>query len=123
MKNLLLVGIGGFAGAVIRYKLSGLVLHHTVDWKFPVSTFLVNVSGCMIAGILMALAVKHDCFSPGTRLLVFTGLLGGFTTFSAFGIETVYLLQRHELLYAGLYVFLTVGIGIFALWLALSTIR
>ena len=71
----------------------------------------------------MALAVKQDFFSPGTRLLLFTGILGGFTTFSAFGLETVYLLQRHEIFWAGLYVVLTVSVGILALWMGMSSVR
>ena len=123
MKNILLVGVGGFIGTVFRYKTGGLILHHTVNWKFPAGTFLVNCCGCLVAGILMALAVKQDFFSPSTRLLLFTGILGGFTTFSAFGIETVYLLQRHEIFWAGLYVVLTVSVGILALWLGMSSVR
>jgi CrcB protein len=123
MKNILLVGVGGFIGAVLRYKAGGLILHHTVNWKFPAATFLVNCCGCLVAGVLMALAVKQDFFSPSTRLLLFTGVLGGFTTFSAFGVETVYLLQRHEIIWAGLYVVLTVSIGILALWLGMSSVR
>ncbi len=123
MRNLLLVGLGGFVGAALRYKLGGLVLHRTVNWKFPAATFVVNVCGCLAAGILMALAVKHDWLSAHTRLLVFTGVLGGFTTFSAFGLETVYLLQRHEIAWAGLYVLSTVSIGILALWLGMSSVR
>lgn len=123
MRNILLVGVGGFVGAVLRYKIGGLILHHTESWKFPAGTFFVNTCGCLIAGILMALAVKQDLFSPGTRILLFTGILGGFTTFSAFGIETVFLLQRNEFLWAGLYVMLTVSVGLLALWLGMSTVR
>ena len=123
MKAFLLVGIGGFIGAVLRYKISGLVLSQTVDWKFPAGTFLVNVCRCLVAGILMALAVKHDMFSPNTKLILFTGVLGGFTTFSAFGLETMDLLQRNEVLWAGLYVALTVCVGILAVWLGMSTVR
>jgi len=123
MRHLLLVGLGGFVGAVLRYKASGLVLHHTANWKFPAATFLVNVCGCLVAGVLMALAVKHDIFSQNTRLVLFTGILGGFTTFSAFGLETVYLLERHEFLWAGLYVLLTVSVGIAILWLGATLIR
>ena len=94
MKQFWIVGLGGFIGAVTRYKLGGAVLHHTTDWKFPLSTFVVNVLGCLIAGILASLVEKHDFFTPSLRLFLFTGLLGGFTTFSAFGMETVYLLQK-----------------------------
>ncbi len=123
MRSILLVGAGGFAGAVLRYLIGGFVLHHTTNWKFPLSTFVVNVTGCLVAGILMALAVKHDSFSPELRLLLFTGLLGGFTTFSAFGVETVYLLQRHGVLWAGLNVVGTVSVGIGVLWLGVTLLR
>ena len=123
MRNLLLVGVGGFIGAVFRYKISGLILHHTMNWKFPAGTFFVNSFGCLATGVLMALAVKQDLFSPNTRLLLFTGILGGFTTFSAFGLETIYLIQRHEILWAGLYVILTVSVGLLALWIGLSTVQ
>jgi CrcB protein len=123
MKSMLIVGFGGCIGAIIRYKLSGLVMHHTEGWKFPAGTFAVNVIGCLVAGIMMALAIKHNYFSPNIRLLIFTGLLGGFTTFSAFGVDTVYLLERHEIFWAGLYVLLTVLAGITALWLGTLTIR
>lgn len=122
MKNLLLVAIGGGIGAVARYKLGGLVLHHSTLWKFPLSTFAVNVSGCLVAGLLAGLIVKHDFFSADVRLFLFTGLLGGFTTFSAFGLETVYLLQRHEPLMALLNVALSAFAGILVLWLGMKVI-
>lgn len=116
MKGMLLVALGGAIGSVARYKLSGLVLHHTIDWKFPAGTFAVNVLGCLVAGVLVALAEKWDFFTPDVRLLLFTGMLGGFTTFSAFGVETVHLLRRGEALVAGTYVALSVAVGILALW-------
>jgi len=123
VRNILLVGAGGFVGAVLRYLVGGAVLHHTANWRFPLSTFVVNVVGCLVAGILMALAVKHDSFSPELRLLLFTGLLGGFTTFSAFGVETVYLIQRHELLWAGANVVGSVCVGIGVLWVGATLMR
>ena len=89
-------------------------------WKFPLSTFVVNVIGCLIAGILIGLIEKHDFFNPSTRLFLFAGLLGGFTTFSAFGLETVYLLQKHDFLWAGLNVVLSVFVGILVLWLGIK---
>ena len=120
MKAILLVALGGAIGSVARYKLSGLVLHHTIDWRFPAGTFLVNILGCLVAGIFAALAEKAQFFSPDVRLLLFTGLLGGFTTFSAFGLETVHLLRRGEFFVAAAYIALSVAAGIFALWGALS---
>jgi CrcB protein len=122
MKAALLVALGGAIGSVARYKLSGLVLHHTVDWRFPAGTFAVNVLGCLAAGILAGLAEKHDMLSADARLLLFTGLLGGFTTFSAFGVETVHLLKRGEIGVASANVVLSIAAGLFALWLGLELV-
>jgi CrcB protein len=123
MKAILLVALGGAIGSVTRFKLSGWILHHTIDWRFPAGTFTVNVAGCLVAGVCAGLAEKHDMFSPDTRLLLFTGILGGFTTFSAFGLETMFLLKRGELMVAGANVLLSVAAGLVALWLGLSAIR
>jgi CrcB protein len=120
MKAVLLVALGGAVGSVARYKLSGLVLHHTVDWRFPAGTFAVNVVGCLLAGVLAGLAEKHDMLSADARLLLFTGLLGGFTTFSAFGLETMHLLKRGDVAIAAANVLLSVAAGLFALWLGLG---
>lgn len=116
MTNLLLVGAGGFAGAVARYLLGGWILHHAAGAKFPWSTFAVNVIGCLVIGILSSAAERYDLISPTVRLFLFTGLLGGFTTFSAFGFETFFLLRRGELLIASLYAGASVMICIFAVW-------
>ena len=123
MKQLLIVGLGGALGAVARWKLSGAVLHHTVDWRFPLSTFVVNVFGCLVAGVLAGLVTKLDWFSADARLFLFTGLLGGFTTFSAFGVETIYLLRRAEYAVAIMYVVSSVVVGVAGLWLALAAIH
>ena len=120
MKAILLVALGGAIGSVARYKLSGLVLHHTIDWRFPAGTFTVNVLGCLVAGVLAGLAQKHSMFSADTRLLLFTGLLGGFTTFSAFGLETMTLLKRGDIAIASANVLLSVAAGLAALWLGLG---
>jgi len=120
MRGLLLVAAGGAVGAVARYKLSGYVLHHTTDWRFPAGTFAVNVLGCLVAGVLAGLVERHDMFSQEARLLLFTGVLGGFTTFSAFGIETMFLMRRGEALIAGANVALSVVAGLGALWLGMA---
>ncbi len=122
MKHFLFVAIGGSLGSVTRYKLGGIILHGTADWRFPFSTFIINVLGCLIAGILAGLAEKHDFFSSDLRIFLFTGFLGGFTTFSAFGLETVSLLQRHETSMAATYVAMSLVFGIFALWMGLKAI-
>ena len=123
MKAILLVALGGAAGSVARYKLSGWILHHTLDWRFPAGIFAVNVAGCLLAGALAGLAEKHELFTSEARLLLFTGLLGGFTTFSAFGLETMYLLRKGEVLVAGSNVVLSVAAGLLALWLGMGAAR
>lgn len=120
MRGMLLVALGGAIGSVARYKLSGLVLHHTIDWRFPAGTFAVNVIGCMVAGVLAGLAERHDLLGAEARLLLFTGVLGGFTTFSAFGLETMFLLRRGEAWIAGANIFGSVAAGLVALWLGLA---
>jgi len=122
MRSLLLVALGGALGSMARFKLSGWVLHHTVDWRFPLGTFIANVAGCLIIGLLAGLAVKDDFFSADVRVFLFTGVLGGFTTFSAFGLETFYLVRRGELLIAGGNVLFSVAVGLLALWLGFSAI-
>jgi CrcB protein len=119
----MLVGLGGAIGALVRWKLGGVVLHHTADWRFPLSTFLVNAVGCLAAGLLAGLTAKLDMFSPDARLFLFTGLLGGFTTFSAFGLETVLLLRRGEWLVAAAYVTLSIVVGVGGLWLGMLMVH
>lgn len=113
---MLIVGFGGFVGAVARYKLGGIVLHHTAQEEFPWSTFAVNVSGCLLFGLLAGLAERHHVFTPHARLLLLTGLLGGFTTFSAFGYETFYLLRRGEVVVATANIFFSVFCCVVAVW-------
>ena len=115
-KQIFIVALGGAIGSVARYKLGGFALHHTQSWDFPVSTFSVNVIGCFVIGLLAALVEHHDLFSPSIRLLLFTGLLGGFTTFSAFGYESVFLLRRGLASVAAGYVLLSVICGLGAVF-------
>lgn len=120
MRGVLLVALGGALGSVARYKLSGYVLHQAVDWRFPAGTFAVNVIGCLVAGLLAGLAAQRGILSADTRLLLFTGVLGGFTTFSAFGLETMFLLKRGDVLIASANIVLSVAAGLAALWLGMA---
>jgi CrcB protein len=96
MTRVLLIGAGGFAGSVLRYWLSGLAQAAARDSLFPWGTLAVNLLGCLAIGVVAQLAEARGAFSPETRLLLVTGLLGGFTTFSAFGNETLLLLRDAE---------------------------
>ena len=116
MKAALAVALGGLVGSLARYKLGGIVLHHTAEWRFPLSTFTVNVLGCALVGVLAGIAEHRHGLSPAARLFLITGFCGGFTTFSAFGLETVYLLGRHEAPWAVANVVLSVLAGVAAVW-------
>jgi fluoride exporter len=122
MRSILIVATGGAVGSVARYLLSGFTLHRTTDWRFPLGTFLVNVLGCLAVGLIGGFVVKHDSFSSDARLFLLTGLAGGFTTFSAFGLETFYLLRRAEYLVAAGYVVSSVLLGLVVLWLGFAAV-
>lgn len=113
MKSALVVALGGAMGAVFRYWIAAWSLSHAGDWRFPIGTFAVNLIGCLVVGCLAGLVVKHDFFSPEMRLFLITGIAGGFTTFSAFGLETFHLLRRDEVLMAVSYVVSSVLGGLF----------
>lgn len=121
--DILLVGLGGFAGAVARYVFGGWVLHQTLGARFPWSTFAVNVSGCLLMGLISGLAERLEWFTPQNRLLLLTGLLGGFTTFSAFGLETVHLLRRGDVWTSVLYAAGSVVLCVAAVWVGMKSIE
>ncbi len=114
--KMLLVAVGGAAGSMARYQIGAWILARTETWAFPLGTFVVNVLGCMIAGALIGIDEYRDFLTLDLRILLFTGFLGGFTTFSAFGVETVALLERHQFAMAGGYVGASVVCGIAALF-------
>ena len=116
MRNLLLVGAGGFLGSVARYYLSGWALHVTHAARFPFGTLLVNVIGCLLIGLLAGLAEHAHVMSPATRLFLLTGILGGFTTYSAFAYETYFLGREHLALAALGNIGLHLGLGLGAVW-------
>ncbi len=92
MYKLFLIGFGGFAGALLRYSLSGFVQNWSKSVSFPYGTLAVNLLGCFLIGLLSQVAETHGIFSPETSSFVFVGLLGAFTTYATFGNETVNLL-------------------------------
>jgi fluoride exporter len=96
MTRLFLIGFGGFIGSVFRYLISGLGQNLMRSVSFPFGTFLVNFLGCLGIGFLSQLSETRGLFSDRSRSFVFVGLLGGFTTFSAFGNETVNLFREGE---------------------------
>lgn len=117
MTNILLVGIGGFIGSVLRYLASGYVQQAVKSVDFPYGTLAVNVIGCFIIGFLAQLAEERGAFTSESRLFVFTGFLGGFTTFSSFGNETLNLARDSQMMNAFANVGANVILGLLAVWL------
>jgi len=114
MMNVLVIGIGGFVGAVARYGIAGWIGQR---WgrSFPLGTFVINVSGSFLIGLLMTLMAERFTENPQWRLLLVVGFLGAYTTFSTFEYETGALLKDGEWLFAGLNVDLSVIVGFAAL--------
>jgi CrcB protein len=116
--NAFLIGTGGFAGAILRYALSGLVHRQLPIATFPYGTLSVNLLGCLLIGVLAGLADSRQVFAPELRTFAFIGLVGGFTTFSTFAFETMALTRDGEYLRAASNVGLHVFLGLGLCWLA-----
>lgn len=113
--NILVVALGGAAGSILRY-LCQKWINESYNHNFPLATFLVNIFGCLLIGILYALGEKGDLLSPQTRLLLITGFCGGFTTFSTFAFENMNLLRIGDNFYFLLYAVASVVLGIAAVY-------
>lgn len=116
IRNLLLVGLGGGIGTIGRYLVQKWV-NGVYQQSFPLATFLINITGCFLIGVLYALAEKSNVLSPQSRLLLITGLCGGFTTFSTFAFENTVLLRTGDIVTFILYAAGSVIIGILAVYL------
>ncbi len=121
MKILLFIGAGSFIGGILRYLLSQLIQAKT-SGSFPWGTMAVNILGCFLIGLVFALANKGD-LSNEWKLFLATGILGGFTTFSAFSNETVIMLRNAQYLAAGGYVSGSVLIGLVATFAGYALIK
>lgn len=114
MTNYLIIGIGGFLGAIARYVASAWIGQR---WgrSFPLGTFAINVSGSFLIGLLMSLFTERFMVNPQWRLFLTVGFLGAYTTFSTFEYETGSLLRDGEWLLAALNIGLSVVAGFAAL--------
>jgi CrcB protein len=94
--KLILAGIGGFIGSSLRYAATGYVQQLSRSIDFPYGTLAVNLIGCFVIGLLSQLAESRGVFTAESRTFIFIGILGGFTTFSAFGNETMNLWREGQ---------------------------
>lgn len=114
--RLLLVGAGGFIGSILRYLVSGWMQRLALGDSFPAGTLAVNVTGCLVMGVVAELADVRNVLSPETRALLVVGILGGYTTFSAFANESLNLFRDSEVALGSLNVLLTVVSCLVAVW-------
>jgi fluoride exporter len=123
MYSFLLVGAGGAIGAMARFGFAS-VIGRLWPMGFPLATLLINIIGSAAMGIFIGLMAR---WLPGwqseARLFIAVGVLGGFTTFSTFSLDTVALIERGELLQAGFYVLLSVVLCLIGLYLGLLVTR
>jgi CrcB protein len=114
------VAIGGAVGSVLRYWVSGAALAAWPGTQLPVGTIAVNVIGCLVIGLLAGVADARGLIGPDARAFLFTGILGGFTTFSAFALETVNLSKSGAIATAAVNVLLSLSAGLAAVWIGKS---
>ena len=110
MKTLLIVGSGSFIGGVLRYIIASQIFTRLVS-SFPYGTLAVNLLGCFAIGVVFGLVEKTG-LSSDVRIFLMTGVLGGFTTFSAFSNETAALIHEGNFSYAGIYIFASIAFGV-----------
>jgi CrcB protein len=121
--QLLLVGLGGFVGSILRFAVSGWV-HAAMPFStFPYGTLAVNVVGCLLIGVLGGLADIRQVFDPAQRLFIMIGVLGGFTTFSSFAYETLALTRDAEFARALANVLAQTTLGLGAAWIGYAAAR
>ena len=116
---LFIVGLGGAIGSILRY-LASVYLSKLVAHAFPLGTFVVNISGCLVIGVVFGLSERFEWFSPEWRLFLATGICGGFTTFSTFAYENIQLLQNGDYKTFFIYSLLSFVFGLLAVLVGMS---
>lgn len=123
LRNLLWVGLGSFAGGVLRYLVALYTRNHGYDGFFPWGTLTVNLAGSFLLGVFFALAMRFPLFTSEMRLLLMVGLCGGFTTFSSFMQENFLLLQNGQYVTALIYMLASLAGGMLLFFLALTAVK
>jgi CrcB protein len=120
--NAAFVGAGGFIGAVCRYFLSGLVQRSSGAMGFPFGTLAVNMIGCLIIGVFVGMFDSRQMLGAEIRMFMMAGVLGGFTTYSTFGLETFALMRDAEYLRAATNVTVHVVLGLALVWVGYALV-
>jgi CrcB protein len=115
VSRILFVGLAGFAGTLCRYWLAGAVARRYGE-TFPAGTLVVNVAGCFLIGFLFFMFQERHAWGETARTVTLVGFLGGFTTFSSYGLQTFTLLQEGEFGYAAANVVASNVLGLLMVW-------
>jgi fluoride exporter len=115
MLKILLIGLAGLFGTLLRYWVAEAVARRYGE-TFPLGTLLVNIVGCFLAGLLFYLMQERFPVNQTLRAVVLVGLLGGFTTFSSYGLQTFALLRDGQLAFALLNMFASNAVGLLMVW-------
>lgn len=111
-----MVGIGGFVGAIARFML-GSYIANRMGSRFPYGTFVINMSGSFLIGLILTMLTQRTAMSPNWRYLIPIGFIGAYTTFSTFEYETLRTVQDGQMLIAMANIVLSVIVGFVAVWL------
>lgn len=122
MKQVLFVGAGGAIGSILRY-LTTVVTARYYSASFPLATFIVNVAGCFLAGLIFGVIAQETTEAQNLKFLLITGFCGGFTTFSAFALENVRLMNSGSATIAVVYTIASIVAGLLAVWIGLAITR
>lgn len=115
MLKYLMVGVGGCLGSILRFWL-GTYIGSRMGTRFPYGTFVINITGSFLIGLVFALITARSQWSPNWRYLIPIGFIGGYTTFSSFEYETLLTIQAGQVGLGLLYVVLSVVVGFVAVW-------
>ena len=122
VKTLMIVGIGGFIGTVARFLISRY-FQVNVSSMFPWATFIVNIVGCLLIGVIYGISEKGDFLSPEARLFLTVGICGGFTTFSTLSNDAFLLLRQQEWIRFAFYTSFSFFLGLLAVYAGRITIK
>ena len=115
VKSLIIVGFGGFIGTIARFLISRY-FQVNISSLFPWGTFIVNIVGCLLIGMIYGISEKGDFLNPEVRLFLTVGICGGFTTFSTFSNDAFLLLKQEEWIRFALYTSLSFFLGLLAVY-------
>ena len=122
IKQTLMISLGGAIGSASRYFV-GLLVKRYFSLQFPMGTFIVNIMGCLLIGLLIGFFAKSEDSRDGLQLLWITGFCGGFTTFSSFAAESIDLIKNDQIGLALLYIGGSIVLGLLTVWIGIALTR